>query len=130
MFVFILVFTAVLNAFLWSCRCINGLFKVSSRVFSKSETVRKDIFLMFETFFAVSPTTPESGEANAYISLEALKSLSGQIIVGLWKFLTMNVSFLMGLDVCMWQTVFNIVALMSSNDSFAAMKSFEVNYIV
>lgn len=55
-----------------------------------------------------------------------IQSMTAQIAVALWQMLTLNVSTLSHMQLAQWQQLFDIIAIASAGDKFAASKAFEV----
>ena len=55
-----------------------------------------------------------------------IQNMTAQIAVELWQMLTLNVSTLCHIHLAQWQQLFDIIAIASGGDAFAAGKAYEV----
>jgi hypothetical protein len=55
-----------------------------------------------------------------------ISAMTAQIAVELWQMLTLNVSTLSHIQLAQWQQLFDIIAIASAGDAFAAGKAYEV----
>jgi hypothetical protein len=99
-------------------RKVVGLFKIAEKVVSRPTYSVPIIALLDKLFVLRSAPSPS-------LSQNAFNTLSDQISVCMWRFLTHNLSVLPHLNLEQWQTLFEIIACCGSVGGYSSIKAFE-----